>query len=65
MRLGQTVCRIALEGTSVPATGTVHWYNFDRLHSTLGYCTPVEFEKLYYDEMSGSLPDEVASKLAA
>lgn len=43
----------------------VHWYNFDRLHSTLGYCTPVEFEELYYDEMSGSLPDEVASKLAA
>lgn len=43
----------------------VHWYNFDRLHSTLGYCTPVEFEELYYDEMSGSLPDEAASKLAA
>ena len=43
----------------------VHWYNFDGLHSTLGYCTPVEFEELYYDEMSGSLPDEVASKLAA
>ena len=43
----------------------VHWYNFDRLHSTLGYCTPIEFEELYYDEMSGSLPDEVASKLTA
>ncbi|WP_161567483.1 IS3 family transposase [Glutamicibacter sp. HZAU] len=43
----------------------VHWYNNDRLHSTLGYRSPVEFEELYYDEMSGSLPDEAASKLAA
>ncbi|MGP5048807.1 IS3 family transposase [Glutamicibacter ardleyensis] len=43
----------------------VHWYNFDRLHSTLGYCTPVEFEELYYDEMSGTLPDGAASKMAA
>ncbi|HJX79391.1 hypothetical protein [Glutamicibacter sp.] len=43
----------------------VHWFDFGRLHSTLGYCTPVEFEELYYDEMSGSLPDDAASKLAA
>ena len=43
----------------------VHWYNNDRLHSTLGYRSPVEFEELYYDEMSGSLPDEAVSKLAA
>ncbi len=43
----------------------VHWYNHERLHSTLGYRAPVEFEELYYDEKSGSLPDEVASKLAA
>lgn len=43
----------------------VHWYNFERFHSTLRYRTPVEFEELYYDEMSGSLPDVAASKLAA
>lgn len=43
----------------------VHWYNTQRLHSTLGYRTPVEFEELYYDEINGSLPDGAASKLAA
>lgn len=43
----------------------VHWYNNVRFHSTLEYRTPVEFEELYYDEMSGSLPDVAASKLAA
>ena len=35
----------------------VHWYNRARLHSTLGYRTPVEFEELYYDEITGTLPD--------
>ncbi|MEG2714079.1 MAG: integrase core domain-containing protein [Glutamicibacter sp.] len=43
----------------------VHWYNTVRLHSTLGYRSPVEFEKLYYDEFNGVLPDVAASKLAA
>ncbi|WP_347039251.1 integrase core domain-containing protein [Glutamicibacter halophytocola] len=43
----------------------VHWYNTARLHSTLGYRSPVEFEGLYYDEMTGALPDVAASKLAA
>lgn len=43
----------------------VHWYNNARLHSTLGYRTPVEFEELYYDEITGTLPDVAASKLAA
>ncbi|WP_313813273.1 IS3 family transposase [Glutamicibacter sp.] len=43
----------------------VHWYNNCRLHSTLGYRSPVEFEELYYDEINGALPDVAASKLAA
>lgn len=38
---------------------------FDRLHSTLGYCTSVEFDEIYHDEMSGSLPDDDARKMAA
>ncbi|WP_396268680.1 IS3 family transposase [Glutamicibacter sp. M10] len=43
----------------------MHWYNNERLHSTLRYCTPVDFEDLYHDVMSDPLPDEVASKLSA
>lgn len=43
----------------------VHWYNKGRLHSTLGYRTPVEFEQLYYDGTNGTLSDAAASKLAA
>lgn len=43
----------------------VHWYNTVRLHSTLGYRSPVEFEDLYYEEINGALPDVAASKLAA
>ncbi|WP_324290607.1 IS3 family transposase [Arthrobacter sp. H14-L1] len=43
----------------------VHWYSNERLHSTLGYRAPVEFEELYYHEISASLPDEAARKLAA
>lgn len=43
----------------------VHWYNDARLHSTLEYRSPVEFEELYYDEITGTLPDVATSKLAA
>jgi len=43
----------------------VHWYNDARLHSALGYRSPVEFEELYYDEITGTLPGVAASKLAA
>lgn len=43
----------------------VHCYNHARLHSTLDYRTPVEFEELYFDEITGTLPDVAASELAA
>lgn len=43
----------------------VHWYNNARLHSTLDYHSPVEFEELYYTEINGALSDAAASKLAA
>lgn len=41
------------------------WYNYDRLHSSLDHQTPEEFERAYYDEMTGSLPDAAAHKTAA
>ncbi len=43
----------------------VHWYNHKRLHSSLGHRTPEEFERTYYDENFGSLPDAAARKTAA
>ena len=43
----------------------VHWYNNERLHSSLDHQTPEEFERTYYDEISGSLPDAAAHKTAA
>lgn len=30
----------------------VHWFNENRLHSSLGYLTPTEYEDLYYRENS-------------
>jgi putative transposase len=32
----------------------VHWYNTHRLHSSLGYRTPIEYENAYYN---GELPE--------
>ncbi len=29
----------------------VHWFNKTRLHSTIGYVSPFEFEKRYYDNL--------------
>ena len=26
----------------------VHWYNTDRLHSSIGYCSRVEYESLHH-----------------
>lgn len=43
----------------------VHWYNNERLHSSLGHQTPEEFEHTYYDENFGPLPDAAAHKTAA
>lgn len=42
----------------------VHWCNNVRLHSTLGYRSPGEFEDLYYGEINGALSDVSASNLA-
>jgi putative transposase len=30
----------------------VHWFNYDRLHSAIGYRTPVEFEEDYYRQIN-------------
>jgi putative transposase len=41
----------------------VHWFNQNRLHSSIGYLTPIEFEDLYYREMNPRqqpLPGELA-----
>ncbi len=29
----------------------LYWYNKTRLHSTIGYVLPFEFEKRYYDNL--------------
>lgn len=41
------------------------WYNNRRLHSTLGYLPPAEYEANYYAETNGPLNDEAADKTAA
>ena len=30
----------------------VHWFNENRLHSSIGYLTPIEMENKYYREMT-------------
>lgn len=32
----------------------VHWFNENRLHSSIGYLTPIEKENEYYREMTPS-----------
>ncbi|MFL4480110.1 hypothetical protein ACIPUB_17770 [Paeniglutamicibacter sp. ORCA_105] len=43
----------------------VHWYDSDRLHSSHAHRTPEEFEHIYYDESSSSLPEAAAHNTAA
>ena len=41
----------------------VHWFNNNRLHSSLGYVPPVEFEQQHYrqnDALQQPLPGELA-----
>jgi putative transposase len=41
----------------------VHWFNENRLHSSIGYLTPIEAEQMYYREMNTQqhpLPGETA-----
>lgn len=30
----------------------MHWFNGNRLHSSIGYLTPIEYEELYYREIN-------------
>ena len=42
---------IALDGVNDVALATldwVHWYNYERLHSTNGYVSPIDAENIYY-----------------
>ena len=32
----------------------VHWYNHDRLHSSIGDVPPVEYEQTHYDSTHGT-----------
>ena len=41
----------------------VHWFNHQRLHSSIGYATPVEFEEQYHRQINPQqqpLPGELA-----
>lgn len=43
----------------------VHWYNTERLHSTLSMIPPDEFEQNYYAQVDASSDDEATSKKTA
>jgi hypothetical protein len=43
----------------------VHWYNTERLHSTLAMVPPDEFEQNYYAQIDASSDDEATSKKTA
>ena len=46
--LGKLAARVELKQTSTAVKSSfqnyMHFYNFNRLHSTIGYTTPVKFE---------------------
>lgn len=41
----------------------VHWFNENRLHSSIGYLTPIEAENAYYREIN-SQPQPMLGELA-
>jgi transposase InsO family protein len=43
----------------------VHWYNTERLHSTLAMIPPDEFEQNYYAQIDALSDDEATSKKTA
>jgi putative transposase len=43
----------------------VHWYNTERLHSTLAMIPPEEFEQNYYAQIDAPSDDEATSKKTA
>lgn len=43
----------------------VHWYNQDRLHSSLGHLTPEEYERAYYAQQPGTPPGDAANQKTA
>ena len=39
-----------VEELELPTLSWVHWFNENRLHSSIGYLTPIEKEQQYYGE---------------
>ena len=33
----------------------VHWYNTERLHSSIGYCPPIEYERRYRETATSEM----------
>ncbi|BAV11131.1 hypothetical protein MOSL_0558 [Moraxella osloensis] len=37
-----------MNDVALATLGWVHWYNYERLHSTNGYLSPIDAENIYY-----------------